>query len=163
MEKKGELKNCKIFSEKGRFLKDLPTDAIIPITIIGENQSGDTIDREGVYFSENGIFQTRVSDGRSFKTEEYKVISLADTKSLKNELMIVRKIFFYSAISDEIEEGFLNWPRLIFYITKNPEEGEKTITITGKSGSEILKFNVKLNDINEEGFMYRKHEFFRIS
>ena len=163
MEKKGELKNCRIFKEKGRFLRELRTDAIVPITIIGENQSGDIIDRDGAYFSKNRIFRARVFDGKNFITEEYKITSLAKPKSLKIGLTIVRELSFYSAISDEIEEGFLHWPRLIFYVTKNPEEGEKTITITGKSDSTILKFDVKLNDINEDGFSYGKHEFFKIS
>lgn len=163
MEKKGELKNCKIFNEKGRFLRELPTEAIVPIIIIGENQSGEIIDRDGAYFSENSIFRARVSDGKNLKTEEYKITSLSKPKSLKIGLTVVRELSFYSAISEDIEEGFLFWSRLIFYITKNPEEGEKIITITGKSDSTILKFDVKLNDINEEGFTYGKHEFFKIS
>lgn len=38
MEKKVELKNCKIFNKKGRILRELLTEAIVPITISGKHR-----------------------------------------------------------------------------------------------------------------------------
>ena len=56
MEKKGELKNCKIFNKEGRILGRLQTEEIMPIIVVGKNESEDIIYREGLYLS-NTIFR----------------------------------------------------------------------------------------------------------
>lgn len=53
MEKKGELKNCKIFNKEGRILGRLQTEEIMPIIVVGKNESEDIIYREGLYFFKN--------------------------------------------------------------------------------------------------------------
>ena len=96
-EKKGKLKNCKVFGTGGRLLKELSakvvipdtvilntvlwnkilsTERSIPITVIGINDEENLIYREGIYYTKAKIFQTTIRKDNSFIKEEYEIESI---------------------------------------------------------------------------------------
>lgn len=184
-EKKGKLKNCKVFGTGGRLLKELSakvvildtvilntvlwnkilsTERSIPITVIGINDEENLIYREGIYYTKTKIFQTTIRKDNSFIKEEYEIESIffMDFKAGTEKVI---KFNFFSAIGDEIEEGFFEWARLIYYKDTHPKDMEKTIVITGQSfetGSSISRFHITLNDVFERGFYYKTEEAYVI-
>lgn len=167
MEKKGKLENCKFFDVEGRFLKVLPKEKILSIKIIGKNESGEIIYREGVYFSKEKIFQTRFSDGKSFFEEEYEITSIAQPTPPQFSISNKKEFNLFSAMSDQIEELFLFWPRLVFYKDTHTEESEKIIQIKGQllePCRTIFIVHINLEDITEEGFNYNNSgDFYKIA
>lgn len=165
MEKKGKLRNCKIFDGEGRFFYVIPAENEVFIKIIGQNESGEIIYREGVYFSKEKIFQTRFSDGKDFFAEEYEIDSLA--KPIHPKFENIKKFNLFSAMGDQIEEVFLYWPRLVFYKDTHPEEREEIIQIKGQllePCTPIFMLHIKLADITEEGFIYNNSgDFYKIA
>ena len=167
MEKKGKLKNCKIFDVEDRFLKLFPEEKEMAIKIIGQNESGEIIYREGAYFSKEKIFQTRFSDGKSFFEEEYEITSIAQPIPPQFGISNKKEFNLFSAMGDQIEELFLYWPRLVFYKDTHPEESNEIIQIKGQllePCRPIFIVHIKLEDITEEGFNYNNSgDFYKIA
>ena len=153
-----------VFGTGGRLLKELSTERSIPITVIGIDDEENVIYREGIYYAKAKVFKTIIRKDNSFIEEEYEIESIffIDFKAGTEK---VTKFNFFSAIGDEIEEGFFEWARLIYYKDTHQKEMEKTIVITGQSfepGSSISKFHIRLNDVFERGFYYKTEEAYVI-
>ncbi len=165
MEKKGNLRNCKIFDAEGRFFNVLPAENELSIKIIGKNESEEIIYREGVYFLKEKIFQTSFSDGKDFFAEEYEIASIE--KPIHPQFENIKEFNLFSAMGDQIEELFLYWPRLVFYKDTHPEESEGIIQIKGQllePCRSIFTIHIKLEDITEEGFYYcNSGDFYKIA
>lgn len=160
-----ELTNCKLFFTGGRFIKELPQKNL-PITIIGTDEEGEVLYLEGAYFCEREIFQTIALKNDRVVNEEYIISSLAKMETCKFPIREVQKFDFYSATSDETDELFLYWERLIHYKDTHPKKGDMLVRIKGRSfevGKPFVEVNIKLNRITEMGFYYERHEkFYRI-
>ena len=162
---KKKITNCKIFTTGGRFLKELPQKNL-PITVIGINEEGEVYYREGAYFWKREIFQTDIIEAGRIVTEEYIISSLAQISDYQFQIREEQKFNFYSAISDEIDEAFLYWERLIHYKEMHPEKEDILVRIKGRSfeiGNPFVTAYIKLNQITESGFYYERLEkFYRI-